>query len=198
MLEIYGFLRCPFAWRTRLTAQLKGVPYQWIPTDVSYPDPRVAKNNPKGFSPLALHDGFALTESFNVQQFVDEAFPGPPLQPSDPRARATMRMFVDSLKPLVEISRGGNGREIPRHLFKKMDQLFVAVNQQLQGGGPWLDGQRPGLSDCAFLPIVADLESQELTFSLELGNLVAYWARISAWEPFRATRPFNAEIQGRK
>ena len=40
MFEIYGYLKDPFAWCVRFAAEEKGIEYQWIPSDVAYPDPR--------------------------------------------------------------------------------------------------------------------------------------------------------------
>lgn len=36
-IELHGRSKCPFAWRTRIAAFEKGVPFEWIPFDVPAP-----------------------------------------------------------------------------------------------------------------------------------------------------------------
>jgi glutathione S-transferase len=201
MLEVYGYLRDPFAWRVRFAAEEKGVPYQWIPSDVAFPDPRSARNNPRGRSPIAVHDGFVLTDAFNIQLYVDEAFPGRALQPESPRGRAEVRMFVASLEPLAAVLSAAIGPSaFNRRGYRRMDDVFASVNEALESGGdrPWLDGDRPGLRDTSFLPLLSELETMETSFPLNLEALAAYWQRAMAYPPFQKTNYRTAEIQGRR
>lgn len=41
--------------------------------------------------PTLVHDGFALSESSAITEYLDEVFPGAPLYPADPRDRARAR-----------------------------------------------------------------------------------------------------------
>jgi glutathione S-transferase len=51
--------------------------------------------NPEGLVPvLVTNEGHAISESSVVMRYIDEAFPGPPLQPSSPLARASMNMWL--------------------------------------------------------------------------------------------------------
>jgi len=49
--------------------------------------------NPKGQVPTLVHDGQALTEGMLINEYLDEAFEGPPLRPADPRERWRMRLW---------------------------------------------------------------------------------------------------------
>jgi len=40
--------------------------------------------NPEGEGPLLVHEGRQLTESFFISEYLDAAFPGSPLRPTDP------------------------------------------------------------------------------------------------------------------
>jgi glutathione S-transferase len=201
MFEIYGFLKDPFAWRVRLAAEEKGVPYQWIPSDVAFPDPRAAKNNPMTRSPLALHDGVVLSEAFNIQLYIDEAFPGRPLQPADARGRAEVRMFVASLEPLAAVLQSGSAgpASFNRRAFRRMDDVFAEVDGRLKlTGAPWLDGAQPGMRDISFLPMLSELETMETSFPLTLEALAAYWQRAMTHPPFKKTNHRGAEMQGKR
>jgi glutathione S-transferase len=199
MFEIYGFLKDPFAWRARFAAEEKGIAYQWIPSDVAFPDPRAAKNNPTARSPVAIHDDLVLTDAFNIQLYVDEAFPGRPLQPATARGRAEVRMFALSLDALVSVLQTESGRaSFNRRAFKRMDDVFVAVDGQLKASQrPWLDGDQPGQRDISFLPLLSELESLEISFPLTLEALSAYWRRAMEHAPFQKTNHRVAPIQGR-
>jgi glutathione S-transferase len=200
MFEIYGYLKDPFAWCARFAAEEKGIAYQWIPSDVSFPDPRAAKTNPTARSPLAMHDGLLLTEAFNIQQYIDEAFPGRPLHAPTPRARAEVRQFVASLEALAAVLESGSGSAaFNRKSFKRMDDVFSAANADLKNRAtPWLDGDAPGHRDIAFLPLLSELEAMETSFPLTLESLSAYWQRAMAHPAFRKTNYRTAEIQGRR
>jgi glutathione S-transferase len=200
MFEIYGFLKDPLAWRVRFAAEEKGVEYQWIPSDVAFPDPRAAKNNPTGRSPLALHGDLLLTDAFNIQMYLDEAFPGRPLQPTTASGRAEVRMFAASLEALLAVLQSGSGRAaFNKRSFKRMDEVFSAVDLQLKAGGThWLDGNAPGLRDTSFLPLLSELETMETSFALTLETLSAYWQRAMSYPVFQKTNYRTAEVQGRR
>jgi glutathione S-transferase len=200
MLEIYGYLKDPFAWRVRLTAEEKGIAYEWLPGDISFPDPRATKNNAITRSPLAIHDGFVLTDVFNIQLYIDEAFPGRPLQPSDVRERAEMRMFVASLDALVVVLQSEGGRAtFNRVAFRRMDELFVSIDDRLRRGHqPWLDGALPGMRDISLLPLLSALETLETSFPASLEALAAYWQRAMAYAPFQKTNHRTAVVSGQR
>lgn len=57
-------------------------------------DPEYLKLNPKGVVPTLVHDGRPVTESSIIIEYIDDAFPEPPLRPADPMARAAMRHWL--------------------------------------------------------------------------------------------------------
>jgi len=56
-------------------------------------DPAYLKLNPNGVVPTLVHDGNAIIESSLILYYLDEAFPAPPLMPTDPALRYRARMF---------------------------------------------------------------------------------------------------------
>lgn len=72
----------------------KGVAYDLEPVDVfakDGPPQDYMARNPFGRIPAFEHDGFELFETDAIVHYIDEAFPGPGLQPEDIRSRARMR-----------------------------------------------------------------------------------------------------------
>lgn len=49
--------------------------------------------NPSGIVPCLMVDGHALVESNLINEYLDEAFPAPPLMPDDPLARHELRRW---------------------------------------------------------------------------------------------------------
>ncbi|HZF74715.1 MAG TPA: glutathione S-transferase family protein [Acetobacteraceae bacterium] len=86
----------------RLALEEKGVAYTLEEVDILAGQgqaPEHLVRHPWGKVPALDHDGFALFETFAIARYVDEAFPGPALQPGDVRTRARMTQIcaiVDS------------------------------------------------------------------------------------------------------
>jgi len=57
--------------------------------------------NADGTVPAIIHDGFTMTESTPAMEYIDEAFPGPPLRPADPFRRWQMRILLRYLDNVV-------------------------------------------------------------------------------------------------
>lgn len=57
-------------------------------------DPEYLKINPMGTIPAMTHGDLMLTESTAIMEYVNEAFDGPELMPSDPQARWRVRWWM--------------------------------------------------------------------------------------------------------
>ncbi len=57
-------------------------------------DPEYLKINPQGTIPAMTHGNLMLTESTAIMEYVNEAFDGPDLMPSDPQARWRVRWWM--------------------------------------------------------------------------------------------------------
>jgi glutathione S-transferase len=64
--------------------------------------------NPDGQVPALVHDGDVITETTIINEYLDDAFPDPPLRPSTPVGRARMRRW---------------GQIVDEHLFHSMATL---------------------------------------------------------------------------
>jgi glutathione S-transferase len=67
--------------------------------------PELVALNVNGQVPVLVHDGAAITESTMINEYLDDAFPEPPLRPESPVERAQMRIWSklvdDVLMPMV-------------------------------------------------------------------------------------------------
>ncbi|MGH7089100.1 MAG: glutathione S-transferase family protein [Stellaceae bacterium] len=57
-------------------------------------DPAYLALNPNGVVPTLVHDGAVVTESVVINEYLDDAFPDPPLKPKAALGRARMRWFT--------------------------------------------------------------------------------------------------------
>src|SRR3954470_20501566 len=82
MLQLYSFELCPFAHRARLALSEKAVSAESIEIELKNKPAIFVPISPYGRVPLLLHGEAKLWESAIINEFLDEAFPDPPLFPA--------------------------------------------------------------------------------------------------------------------
>ena len=96
MLDLYHYKNSVCAQKVRMTLFEKGLDWQSHEVNLfasEQYDPAYLKLNPKGYVPTLIADGKAVRESTLICEYLDEAFPSPPLSPADPADRAQMRLW---------------------------------------------------------------------------------------------------------
>ena len=159
-MKLYGVARSPFTARVQAVIALKGLDIPMVPPpDAGLKSPEYLALNPLGRIPtLALDDGSTLPESEVIVEFLEQAFPVPPLLPADPAARARVRLIAR----VAELYVMGPILELFPHLGRdrgsaEVDRLFGLVEAGLNHVDHFLDGEhetRPTLADCALAPIL--------------------------------------------
>jgi len=96
MITLYDFGNSVCCQKVRITLCEKGLSWEAVRVDLfrsEQYDPQYLKLNPKGVVPTLVHDGKPVIESTLICEYLDEAFPDPPLVPSDPWRRSRMRIW---------------------------------------------------------------------------------------------------------
>jgi len=96
MITLYDFGNSVCCQKVRITLCEKGLSWEAVQVDLfrsEQYDPQYLKLNPKGVVPTLVHDGKPVIESTLICEYLDEAFPDPPLVPSDPWRRSRMRIW---------------------------------------------------------------------------------------------------------
>ena len=162
MREIHGNRDCPYAWRVRIVAREKELPFEWVPADA----------DGKRKSPTLVEDGFELRESVVIMQYLDEAYAGKPLQALGARDRAQMRLRMCDLMSLEREADFAAACE--------------ALDRMLGDDRAWLGGSGPDLSDVNLWPFLARFEQR---IPAGLKRVTAYWGRVKDRDSFTSTRP---------
>jgi len=96
MLELYHAGLSQASVKVRTTLKEKGLTYKShylrIP-EGEHLAPEFLAINPDGQLPALVHDGEVITETSVINEYLDDAFPDPPLKPAGPIERARMRRW---------------------------------------------------------------------------------------------------------
>ncbi|MCI0430560.1 MAG: glutathione S-transferase family protein [Rhodospirillales bacterium] len=165
-VTLYGSPLSTYVRTARIALAEKGVNYEHV--DVWPNHPELHKRHPFARMPALQHGDFELYETIAIARYVDEAFPGPALQPSDIKARARMAQWVSVLNsycyPTI-IGRLVIERVAPKLLNRPADEEKVkaavpdaehhlGVLEKGLGAGPYFAGREPSLADYFLYPVL--------------------------------------------
>lgn len=199
-LEIIGFSRSNFVRSVRMVAEEKGVPYDLVP-ELPHSD-AVKALNPTGKIPAMRHDGFELTESLAIAEYLDAAFDGSKLIPADLRAAANVRRWMafaateaDQLlmrNYVVEyaFNKDKDGNVVRTKIdpaLKRFPKMFRTLDAAVAGG--YFGGTEFSMADCFIAPILNAVNLFPEGKEALAGSpaLAAYFAKMQARPSFAAT-----------
>ena len=95
LLELYHNINSVCAQKVRIALEEKGREAEdhFMTLRGDQYEPAYLKLNPNGVVPTLIHDGESITESSLILYYIDDAFPEPPLMPTQPRQRHRVRMY---------------------------------------------------------------------------------------------------------
>jgi maleylpyruvate isomerase len=96
-MKLYGFFRSGTSHRLRIALNLKGLEYDHIPVDLrrnQHLSSDYASINPQQLVPALDVDGWILTQTPAIIEWLEERYPAPPLLPYDPLSRAHVRALA--------------------------------------------------------------------------------------------------------
>lgn len=100
MLRLYHGSTSVCAIKARLTLAEKGLPWEGVLLDLRRGDqykPEYRKLNPNAVVPTLVHDDKVIIESTLIIEYLDEAYPRPPLMPTDPYGRMRARLWMKKI-----------------------------------------------------------------------------------------------------
>jgi glutathione S-transferase len=169
---VYGPSFSTYARTVRVVLEEKGVAYQLKPVNIMTGEGQSAEHmsrHPFGKVPTFEHDGFSLYETGAIARYIDRVFPGPALQPSDPKQAARMDQIIaiiDSYaygslvgklvwQRLVVPMQGGQPDEAAVQGSLDMVRRSLSEFERLKGSNAFLAGAEISLADCFLGPVFA-------------------------------------------
>lgn len=192
----------------RLALAEKGIAYDLVPVDVFASEgvpPAYLERQPFGRIPAFEYDGFSLYETSAITRYIDEAFDGPRLQPSDPRERARANQIIsiaDSyaypalvwgiyVERVSKPSKGGSADEAAISAALPKAETCLKAISDLMGSGTWLVGDNLSLADLHAAPMFNYflLTPEGRDMMQRHANLASWWARMATRPSMLATKP---------
>jgi len=158
-IELFSARVCPYAHRTRLVLAEKGRDFELTEIDFKRKPKRFLEISRYGKVPAIVHGGNEIYESAIINEYLEEAFPDPPLMPQDPGLRAQVRMwidycddhFLDDLYGAIKNQDPAKHGELKDKVLAHLRNLEHA-HARLSGVGPYWLGAQVSLLDFALYP----------------------------------------------
>jgi glutathione S-transferase len=129
---VYGPPGSTYVWSARLALAEKGVTHELVemPFGAQRDEPHLSRQ-PFAKVPAFEHDGFALYETQAIVRYIDERFPGTPLQPEDVHEWSRMNQIIGIVDAYAWPSIAGailiNRVLAPRLLGREPDETAIAA-----------------------------------------------------------------------
>jgi glutathione S-transferase len=196
-----------FSRKVEIALREKGLDYERVlvpfTQEVGYQPkhPVVLQHNPKRQVPVLIEGDLAVFDSTVIFEYLEDAYPSPPLYPREARARARCRLMeleadeilfapVRSLlyrtePPLGDAAAQARREAAGREAEAELARQFAGLEARLQAGG-WFCGNAFSAADAAFFMRV--LWTPRLT-----GARLAATPALAAWYARMLDRPSCAK-----
>jgi len=205
-MQLYNYWRSTSSYRIRIALALKGLEYEYVPVNLAKGEQHGAayrQIHPDGQAPSLVDGGVTVYQTAAIVEYLEEAYPDPPLFPKDAQGRARVRGFILSC---VAEMQGRTGRRVRDHVADRygMDELkawyahWAGLNlellEKLAAGHPdtgdFFHGREPGAADCFLVPAMFNFRLRDTDFS-EAPTLVRIEKNCLAHPAFAAAAPEN-------
>lgn len=166
MITLCGFAISNYYNKVKMALLEKGVPFVEEKVGTGSKDEAVLSASPLGKIPFLRTDAGTLCESQVILEWLEAAYPEPPLLPKDPFAAAKVREIITFVELHLELVArelygqaffGGTASDGTKERVRKQLAKNVAAFKRLAKFSPYIAGDRFTMADCsAFvsLPLV--------------------------------------------
>ncbi|ABA24608.1 Glutathione S-transferase-like protein [Trichormus variabilis ATCC 29413] len=159
-IKIYSAVVCPYAHRSRLVLQEKGIDFDLIEINLQNKPEGFTDISPYGKVPALAHGNHRVWESAVINEYLNEVFPQPPLLPSSPIAKAQARIWIDfantrfvpAFSALLRSPDIQQQEAAKQELYKHLEFIENEGLGKLSGDGPYWFGESISLVDFTFYP----------------------------------------------
>ena len=204
---VFGAAYSVYVRAVRLALEEKGVAYRLEEVDIfaeGGPPGDYLVRHPFARIPAFEHEGFRLYETNAISHYIDEAFDGPPLMPSDLRHRARAHQIIgildnyayrtlvwDVFVERVRVpQRGGTPDESKIAAALPRARTCLSAIEALMGASPFLAGPQLSLADLRAAPMIAKFRVAPKGARLfgACPRLGRWWAELSGRRSMAGTR----------
>lgn len=202
-VTLYGLQLSTFTRTARMVCVEKDVGYDLVEVELGSPAHLAVQ--PFGKVPAMKRGDFVLYETLAIARYIDAAFPGGRLAPSDPKGAARMiqwasvtadcayQVMIRELvwQCIVVPMQGGRADEaIVKAAVPKLDRQLAIYDKALSDS-PWLAGNALTVADLFFAPILFYvMATPEGQAALKNRAAIMRWFGAIAERPsFKATMP---------
>jgi len=204
-VKLYSYFRSSAAYRARIALHLKGIAFDTVAIHLTRDGgqqhtPEFRAVNPQGRVPaLALDTGEVLLQSLAIMEYLDEAYPDPPLLPRDPAARARVRavahIIACDIHPLNNTGPLGylrNALKADQGAVQEWYRHWVATGfeavEELIRPEPYAFGRHVTMADICIVPQVANARRFNVPLD-RFPGILAVDAAANKLSAFDAARP---------
>lgn len=190
-LRLISHKLCPYVQRAVIVAAEKDIPFHRVDIDLANKPDWFLAISPTGKVPLlevTEDDGrvHILFESAVIAEYLDE-IAGPRLLPANPLERARERAWVEyGAQTLADIYRFYASADEAGHRAAQKDIAAKLVRIEEELVGPWFSGDRFGLVDAAWAPVLRYFDAFERRAGIDL---LDRHAKVRAWANALLKRP---------
>ncbi|XP_059803194.1 glutathione S-transferase omega-1-like isoform X1 [Hypanus sabinus] len=189
MIRLYSMKYCPFAQRTRLVLEAKGIKYETININlISKPDWFFEKN-PIGLVPvLETCANQLIYESPITCVFLDECYPGRQLLPADPYGKAKQSMLLEHFRTfpscIYKIAVAKGKSEDTSTLEEEFQAHLSRLEQHLaESKTPFFGGDQVTMVDYMLWPWFERLEAFSFSEFLDRTPALRSWMQAMMKDP---------------
>ena len=201
--EILGSARSSYTRVVRMVCEEKGIDYVMTETLLGAPELRTI--HPFGRMPVLRHGDFTLCESKAIATYLDRAFGGVELIPSDAKLAARVEQWISLVNTTMDpmlvrtylfayiVPKGADGRPDRAAIAAMMPRVreHLALLERAVAASGHLVGDRFTLADINLLPILYRVQQfPEGAEALAAApHLAGYYHRHAARPSFKRTTP---------
>lgn len=132
-IQLYNYFRSSTSYRVRIALNFKKLKYEYIPVHLLNDGGEQYRTdfvqlNPQKEVPTMIHNGFVLSQSLPIIEYLDEVFPEKRLFPIKPSAKAIVRQICENINSFLH----------PVNNLKILQYLEVKHGYQLAEKEAWV------------------------------------------------------------
>ena len=205
-LELHNYWRSTSSYRTRILLNLKGVPWTYVPVNISAGEQHgdaYRRISPNGFVPVLVDGATVIRQTVLIAEYLDRTYPQNPLVPADDAGRQRVMEFLLSLtgdvqgrtqKRVRDYIEAHFSLDVLRDWFDHWSAeglaILEALARQDRPPGRFFHGDTPGAADAFLVAQLFNYGQRGVSFD-NVPALVSIADHCAALDAFKKAKPEN-------